>query len=416
MKILFVTHQFFPLHHTGTERLTLDLAKQLKRMGHYVSVLTYEPSSILEKVPNSNVLYRSGKKDLEFKALDKHIERKEYQIETIPVISFKHTKFKLGFEIFDSYLEKHLLDIVKNFDIVHFTHPMRFGSIITICKKLNIPTVLTLTDCWLLCPRALITTDKQLCSGPNEGKNCMELCHYDEKILSRYKDTKFFFENIDKVFSGSKFAGMVFWENGWQSKISLNTFAVDYSYIKSVDNPRELVFSFIGTLDWHKGPHVLIEAFKKVEDDSIKLKIFGRGEEKNPYIQYIMELGKNDKRIEFCGTFDYKNIPKIMEQISVLVIPSNYKENFPLVMQLGLAYKKPIIASEIGGIPEVIKDRSNGFLFEVGRVEQLKRIIQDISENPKILEHIIKTIKSPPRIEEEAFNYELAYRELHNKK
>ena len=54
MKILYILHQFFPLHHTGTERLTLDIAKQIQRMGNYVSVLTYEPSSIPKKLESNN--------------------------------------------------------------------------------------------------------------------------------------------------------------------------------------------------------------------------------------------------------------------------------------------------------------------------------------------------------------------------
>jgi len=168
MKILYVVHQFFPLFHTGTERLTLDIAKQIQRMGHFVTVLTYEPIPPIDqhyKKSNQNFVNDDG-----FNSLDEDVKKKEYQIETIPVISFKHSKFRMGFQIFDKVLEPYLYDIVKQYDLVHITHPMRFSSIVKACKEQEKPTILTLTDNWLLSPRSLLTSDNQLCDGPNEGK------------------------------------------------------------------------------------------------------------------------------------------------------------------------------------------------------------------------------------------------------
>jgi len=104
MKILYVVHQFFPLFHTGTERLTLDIAKQIQRMGHYVTVLTYEPSPPLEHSTGKSNNHLSN--DDGFITLNENIKKKEYQVQTVPVISFKHTKYRMGFEIFDKYLAK----------------------------------------------------------------------------------------------------------------------------------------------------------------------------------------------------------------------------------------------------------------------------------------------------------------------
>lgn len=398
MKILYVLHQFFPNHYTGTERLTLQIARQIQRMGNFVSVLTYEPDR---------------DKDRGFNYLDEYIMKKEYQVESVPVIAFKSVKPRLGFYIFDPLIEKYLQEIVKDFDIVHFTHPMRFGSVLKVCKELRIPTILTLTDHWLLCPQALVTNDLQLCAGPDEGRKCMSVCKYEEQVLARYKDAKFFFDNIDLVFSGSRFVIDTFMKNNWFKKIKLNTFSVDYSFVKQEDESIDsVVFGFIGSLIWHKGPHVLIDAFKKVKNRNTRLKIFGSGVEGDGYVSHLFELAKNDSRIEFCGTFEYKELPKVMRNLSVIVIPSTYKEIYPLVMQMGLAYKKPVIASRIGGMPEVVKNKINGYLFELGNVEQLADILSMISENPELIEHLKRNITYPPRIEEEAFSYENAYREL----
>jgi glycosyltransferase involved in cell wall biosynthesis len=400
MKILYVVHQFFPNHITGTERLTLNIAKQIQRMGHEVTVLTYEPSE--NEIDG-------------FVQLDNVIMKKEYQFDSIPIISFKRKQSLSGFYIFDPTLERYLPEIVKKFDIVHFTHPMRFSSAIKACKKFNIPSVLTLTDNWLLCPRGLLTADLKLCDGPEDGRKCMSTCKYSETILSRYKDAKYFFDSVDFVVSGSQFVKWNFEQNGWQRSIAINTFSMDYSFVKEQNLPDTITFAFIGSIIWQKGLHVLIDAFKKIKGNNIKLKIYGNGVDGDFYFKRIKKIMKKDKRIEFGGTFEYGDLPKVMREISVLVIPSVYPEIYPLVMQIGLAYKRPIIASKIGGLPEAVHDGVNGFLFEIGNVEELMKIISNISENPQILHELRNSIKLPPRIEEESLEYENIYRELTDK-
>jgi len=411
MKILYIVHQFFPLFHTGSERLTLDTAKQIQRVGHFVSVLTYEPNlplGGLTKKSTNNFPH-------DFKKLDKHLMKKEYQVETIPVIAFKYTKPTLGFRIFDPNMEKHMYDIVKKFDLVHFSHPMFFCSALKACKKLGIPTVLTLSDMWLLSPRSLVTSDFELCDGPKEGKKCMKDCYYDEDILTRYKDAKFFFDNVDRVFASSYFGRRTFLENGWKRKMDVIHYSRDYSNVRLEGKPKETVFGFMGSLIWHKGPDVLINAFKKVNNEKIKLKIYGRGDKRSSYFKDLKNFAKDDKRIEFCGTFDHADLPKIMKGLSVVVVPSSYKDNFPLVMYESLAHKKPMIGSNNGGIPEAVKDGINGYLFEPGNVNELAKIIYRLSENPEEIKRLEEGIKPPPRIEAEALQYENIYQDLVNR-
>ena len=426
MNILYILHQFFPLHFTGTERHTLDIAKQIQRMGNYVTVLTYEPDSPRTKVSSSKFLYTEEVNKFEdgFQKVDDYVKKKEYQVETIPVIAIKYNNKKPpAFEIFDPELEKYLDDLISKFNVVHFTHPSRLASGLKICKKLKIPTILTLTDNWLLCDKHLLTLDNKLCQGPQEGKECMRVCNFGQEVVSRYKETKYFFDNVDRVFSGTNFVRQTFWKNGWQKKIELNNFAVDYSHVKEQKTSNdEIVLAFIGSFNWNKGLHVLIEAFKKVNNKKIKLKVYGHAEIKNKYaIQTVNLVGGlkpdgisiDDERIEFCGTFDYENLPKIMKNVSIVIIPSVYQEIYPLVMQTALAYKKPVIASDIGGMPEVIHNEINGFLFPIGDNDELARIIQSIADDPKIIDKLKQNITPPSRIEEECAVYEKAYRDFY---
>ena len=158
---------------------------------------------------------------------------------------------------------------------------------------------------------------------------------------------------------------------------------------------------------------------KALKDNRSLIMVFAMGELKNKYKNSVLgffwsiyKSAENDPRIEFCGIFDYKELPNIMKNISVIVIPSVYKEIFPLVMQLGLAYKKPIIASNTGGIPETIKDGVNGYLFEKGNVNQLSEIISKITEDSSLLKKLQDNITLPPYVEEEAFYYSRVYERL----
>jgi len=407
MKILYVVHQFFPLFHTGSERLTLDTAKQMQRMGHFVSVLTYAPNP-----PIKNTQDRTNSNKDGFESLDKFVMKKEYQYGTIPVIAIKYSKHTLGFQIFNSNMEKHMSDIVKNFDVVHFTHPMFFCSALKECKKLGVHTVLTTSDTWLLCPRSLVTSSFELCNGPEEGHKCMKDCYYGEEVLTRYKEAKYFFENVDRLFASSYFARRTFHENGWRRPMDVIHYSRDYSNVRIEGEPENLVFGFMGSLIWHKGSDVLIKAFKKVQNEKIKLKLYGQGDERDPYLKDIRELAKDDSRIEFCGTFDHSDLPKIMKGFSAVVVPSSYRDNFPLVMQESYAHQKPVIGSRNGGIPEAVEDGVNGYLFSPGNFDELAEIIQRISQNPEIINQLKKGIKPPPRIEAEALQYENVYREL----
>ena len=126
----------------------------------------------------------------------------------------------------------------------------------------------------------------------------------------------------------------------------------------------------------------------------------------------MIDLARGDDRIQFLDSFEINMLPEIMRDKSLMVIPSTYYENYPLVMLISMAYKVPAIVSNIGGMPEVIKHGFNGYVFEMGNSEELARIVQGIARDPEILEEFKGNITGPRRIEEEALDYENIYRDL----
>jgi len=124
-------------------------------------------------------------------------------------------------------------------------------------------------------------------------------------------------------------------------------------------------FGFIGTILPAKGVDILIQAFNKIKDRRVELKIYGklfpyRGFEYYP--AFIKKLVKNES-IQFMGGFNHEDVSAIFSEIDVLFFPSIWNENCPLTILEAFASKTPVIASRIGGIPELVDDGVNGLLF-----------------------------------------------------
>lgn len=410
MKILIGVHQFFPIHYTGTERYVLNLSKQLQRFGHYVKVLTYafKEEDNLKKSFWSNLL------------------KKEYSYEGVPVVALKHEKqpddLSFVFDFMDREIYKEVEGIIKNegYDIYHCAHPLRIASSIKAAKDLGLKVIFMLTDYFMMCPMGImLRTDNTLCDGPAEGINCMKYCFTNvskERVEKRFSDSRLLLSHCDILLSPSKFlVGMFDYTDFIQmSKFTLCRHGFDYSkkkqFIKDKKN-NATIFGYIGTIQYHKGVHIMVEAFKKIKNPNIRLQIWGGCFHEVEYQKSVMELSKGDSRIEFKGSYDYNDIHKVLEKIDVVIVPSIWYENAPLTIATSLAYGIPVIASDIGGMREAINNK-NGLLFKVGDPKDLSKKIKLLSDNPDLIKEISRSIQYPIRIEEEAFNTEQIYKSL----
>ena len=158
------------------------------------------------------------------------------------------------------------------------------------------------------------------------------------------------------------------------------------NYNKIVKNKRiytknsSLTFFFGGSFNEFKGLHIVLEAFTQITSDKISLKIYGSGVYED-YNDRLKLLAKDDERIEFCGVFSEDQIGDILNTVDVAIVPSLWYENYPLVLHEALACDVPVVASNIGGMAEKIKDGHNGYTFEVGNVESLRKTFEKIINN-----------------------------------
>ncbi len=369
----------------------------MQRMGHSVTVVTYEPLSNLDG----------------FKRLSGSITCKTYPYETVPVVALRHTYQADAAEIFDQQIWTAAEKLGMECDLVHMFHPMWLSSFAESYIKRSIPTVLTLTDSWLLCSSVLVDRFWKLCNGPEIGRGC-ETCNLGTRMKARLGEAKKLYGMMDEITTSSNFLIELFRSNGWSKETHLIRHSIDYRYVQKTPgaDKADVTFGYIGTIGWHKGVHVLVKAMRELEDRNARLALYGSTTDNAEYFRMLVDLASEDRRLQFLGLFEIDRVSEILKGFSALIVPSTYYENYPLVILLALANGVPVIASAIGGMTELISNGVNGFTFEPGNYHQLAAIMGEITRNPSILDQLKANIVSPKRTEEEALDYENLYKGL----
>jgi len=404
MKILYLVHQFYPEFQSGTEKVILNNALMAQQSGNRVKIVAYS-------------FYDAKFYDRETNG----ILSREFIYKGIPVLAFRYKNQPIDFNI---SLENGALNDFANEiigseapDIIHVGHLMRVHDFITVARERNIPYIITLTDFFLLCPKVILApNDHSLCSGPQKGAACRILCsEFSEDFIGkRLKAAKDILENSKAIVAPSKFVANVYKQEFEDLNILIINHGIQYGLIKQNNRTYasgdKLVFGYAGNLSYHKGIHILQRAFSSIENDNIKLILFGSGQDS--YVSKLKETAQNDARISFYGAYSSDQLGDIFDRIDVLVAPSISYESYLLVLHEALASNVPVIASDLGGMSERIRDGYNGFTFSAGDSEALKSKMELIINNVSILNKLKLNIRSNviiPTIEQEAYSYYRIY-------
>jgi glycosyltransferase involved in cell wall biosynthesis len=308
-------------------------------------------------------------------------------------------------------------------DVAHVHHLLFLSvGILDELKKRKIPVVFTLHDYWLTCPRGqLLKNNLELCKDPinanclsclASGLNPRTILKKMFKFLSAVRPAGKFRINIkdvcgkvDLFIAPSRYLRDRFIKFGIpEEKIIYSDNGMNLSLFEDIEKTKsdKLRFGFIGTLIPSKGIHVLIKAFNGIKGGRAILKIYGKSPANNGIFDYyhkIERMAGGNKSIKFMGIFDNKDAAKIFKEIDVLVFPSLWEENSPLVLHEAIMSRTTVIASDVGGVAELINHKGNGFLFKAGNVKNLFMRINDamgqkgLFDNIKDRETAIKDIK-----------------------
>ena len=135
----------------------------------------------------------------------------------------------------------------------------------------------------------------------------------------------------------------------------------------------------VGNLTRQKGYSTLIDAFNMLPGENINLIIAGNGPLRQTLNKKIIELGLHDK-ITLLGRVD--NIPDLMAAADALVQSSIF-EGLPGVLLEAMAATLPVVATNVGGTPEIVVDSKTGFLVPPENPIKLKDAMSRIMEMPE---------------------------------
>ncbi len=151
---------------------------------------------------------------------------------------------------------------------------------------------------------------------------------------------------------------------------------------------RPLRLGFLGSLMISKAPHLLPEACRDLVPREVTIDLIG------PHVAYhgddsyrhrLTPLLAQDG-VRHHGPLPHDRVAEALASLDLLVVPSIWPENSPLVLREAFLCGVPVIASRIGGIPEIVQDGVNGLLFEPGRSADLRRVIHRVLREPGLLD------------------------------
>lgn len=377
MKILIENESF--KFQGGSETIAIHTYEILKKNGHEVFFFSTN---------NSPYYIKNYKYSRYFPRYIK--STKEYLKN--PIAYYWNRQAGIGFE-------KMIAEIKP--DIIHL-NLLISPSILSVCKKMNIPTVVTVHVPTPFCPaNTFMLKNKEFCTDfkckngnywycilNRCGNNSLErsirkaLLSFIYNKTNAYSDVKYFICPSNALRDYVRLSNLTKEKN---KIITINNFLSDEEVNTQPNYNNQGYFLYIGRLSKEKGVQYLLSAMKQLPRD-IKLHIVGSGSEEQDLKKIANQ--HNLKNIEFLGFKNREEIKEEYQNCIATILPCNWFENFPTTNMESFINGKPVIASNIGGIPEQVENDKTGLLFEPANVEQLKDCILKYWNNPKlVIEH-----------------------------
>lgn len=364
-RLLFINTFYAPHIGGGAEIILQEQVEGLKSRGFHVSVLTTGPDEGLTiSSVNGVKIYRAGIKNLYWHFTQKKINK-------FLRIAW-HLKDRYNSKM-QSYVKETLTSEKPDIVICHNLTGWSI-SVWDEIAKTGIPIVQVLHDLYLMCPTSTMFKN---------GKACETQCVNCKLFRSKHSEAS---DNVNVVVGVSNYILNKFLEGNYFNKAKKNVIhnareIPDLGLKRMHDNNEPLRIGYIGTLSEVKGVEWLIQQFLSI-DINATLLIAGKGDYN--YEEHLKNIGNNE-RISFLG---YTDSHEFYPSIDILIIPSICPDNFPGVAYEAGAYHVPVIASRVGGIPEIIKDNVNGLLCDPNQPDSLGEAMVNLCTNTELYNNL----------------------------
>lgn len=399
MKILFLNN-FYYLR-GGSERVLFDEMRILREAGHDVAIYSrgHEHNAASEFSEYFPPPFDTERIDLSLKTLRAAKEL-----------------------IYSGASRRGLAKVIDLFkpDVAH-AHNI-YGrlslSVLDELKVASIPVVMTLHDLKMHCPSYLMLNHGRICEqckGHRYYHAVRTRCHKGSYAASAVYALESWlnyatgrYRSVGRFVTPSLFLMDKCVEYGWdRGKITYLPNFIDLALKPEFRHGGEYIL-YIGRLSREKGVGALLQAYSRLKRP-IPLKIVGDGPEKEGLQRSIGIAGST---VTFTGYLSGPALTDALLGAKVVVMPSECYENAPMTILEAFAHHKPVIGARIGGIPEMIHDGVNGYLFQPGNAADLQAKLELFLNLPE--QRVLEMGKSAREKVENEYNAESHYQRLIN--
>jgi glycosyltransferase involved in cell wall biosynthesis len=301
-------------------------------------------------------------------------------------------------------------------EIVHFHHYLNFGVEAFLHVREVLPQsriILTLHEFLALCHnygQMVTKQSRSLCheSSPTRCVGCFENLEAADFFL-RNSYIRRFFELVDHFIAPSHFLAERYIAWGIEARrmsVIENVIMPTAGEVRKPRHERDLLrIGFFGQISLLKGINVVFETADLLLErkiDHIVFEIHGdyRGQPPEFQEDFLQRMAKPRRNLSFHGAYDQQRVDGLVQSMDLILVPSIWWENSPVVIQEALRNRRPVICSDIGGMAEKVRDGVDGFHFPVGSSPALASLLVRLAASPTALSDVATTMRTPELVDQ----------------
>ena len=374
MRILICSNAYPPHFLGGAELMAHEQGKALSRIGHEVAVFAGRPDLAL---PSSDPA-RHMRSDEMFEGLRIHRLTTAPEDYSPEFLNFCHPA-----------IDGHFRDVLEEFrpDVAHFHNLTGLSVKLPIlARQAGVRTICTLHDFWGFCLRnTAVRSDGRPCDDVSQCRFCLPRIPDGRNLHIPMRFRKDFMrlalDHIDLFVAPSRYIATAYERAGFApNRIAIVPNGIDLaSFHPTPVIPSEsgrFRILYAGHFGAHKGVGTLLEALAQLpslvspEAPQVELQLAGEGPQEVAYRSQIAALALGG-RVNILGKVPPGDMPALYAECDLVVLPSIWAENQPVCLMEAMAAGLPVVASRIGGIPELIEHGRNGLMFTAGSEQDL---------------------------------------------
>jgi glycosyltransferase involved in cell wall biosynthesis len=300
--------------------------------------------------------------------------------------------------------------------IVHFHHYLNLGVEAFLLVREVLPQariILTLHEFLAMCHNygQMVTRQSRSLCHESSPMRCAG-CFVDQEAADFFLRNRYiqrFFELVDHFIAPSHFLAERYIAWGIEPRrmsIIENVIMPTTAEVRKPRHGRELLrIGFFGQISLLKGINVLFETADMLLErkmDHIVFEIHGdyRGQPAEFQEDFLKRMAKPRRNLGFNGPYDQQRVDGLMQSMDLILVPSIWWENSPVVIQEAQRNRRPVICSDIGGMAEKVRDGVDGFHFPMGSAPALAALLIRLAESQTAISDVVTTMRMPELVDD----------------